>query len=125
MAKETAERIEQVWQVIAELPAARDAEREAFVKRWLELRAHECWRMRRRHDQDLLSSASCGWQAKALDTQGDRRAEDLSDRRDEVLMPHRRVRVIRVQGGGGSVLGVNRFEPDHLLEQERGGTSGK
>jgi hypothetical protein len=40
MKKETAERLEQVEQVIAEVgpPAARDAERQAFVKRWLELR---------------------------------------------------------------------------------------
>jgi hypothetical protein len=42
MAKETAERLEQVQKVIAELgpPAARDAERQAFVKRWLESRAY-------------------------------------------------------------------------------------
>jgi hypothetical protein len=106
MAKETAERLEQVQRVIAELPAARDAEREAFAKRWLELRAHECLRMRRRHDQDLLSSASCGWQAKALATQDDRPAEVLmpyatqDDRQAEVSMPYRRVRTIRVQGGG-------------------------
>jgi hypothetical protein len=110
MAKETAERLTQVQQVIAELPAARDAEREAFAKRWLELRAHECWRMRRRHDQDLPSSASCGWQAKALATQDDRPAE--------VLMPYRRVRVIRVQGGG-DIPETNRSEPAHFVPADR------
>jgi len=41
MAKETAERIEQVWQAIAGLEprtVRRDAERRALVRRWLELR---------------------------------------------------------------------------------------
>jgi hypothetical protein len=40
MAKETAERLEQVQQAIAEQnPMGRDAARRAFVKRWLELPA--------------------------------------------------------------------------------------
>jgi hypothetical protein len=38
MAKETAERLEQVQQVIDEQPPVRDAERQAFLKRWLEIR---------------------------------------------------------------------------------------
>jgi hypothetical protein len=42
MAKETAERLAQVQQAIAEQepPSAKDAERQAFVKRWLESRAY-------------------------------------------------------------------------------------
>jgi hypothetical protein len=102
MAKETAERLEQARQAIAELEptTARDAERQAFVKRWMELRSHECWRMRRRH-HDLLSSASCGWLADTGHVEDRREAGDL--------MPYRRVHAIRVQGGGGS------FEPDHFV----------
>ena len=37
MAKETAERLEQVQRVIEEQPPARDAERQEFLRRWLEL----------------------------------------------------------------------------------------
>jgi hypothetical protein len=38
MAKETAERLEQVQRVLDEQPTARDAERQEFLRRWLALR---------------------------------------------------------------------------------------
>jgi hypothetical protein len=38
MAKETAERLEQVQRVLEEQPTARDAERQEFLRRWLALR---------------------------------------------------------------------------------------
>jgi hypothetical protein len=38
MARETAERLEQVQRVIDEQPPARDADRQEFLRRWLALR---------------------------------------------------------------------------------------
>jgi hypothetical protein len=51
MAKETAERIEQVQRVIDEQPPQTDAERQEFLRRWLALKMATEGRAMRRNDR--------------------------------------------------------------------------